>query len=133
MLDRYYRPAMNAWWRNIRREDAPLHGEARGRRNRAGQLGANALVIGQRPRSEDELSRNEPKPVIGQMHARRVPRALARVGDRQRDCGFLKRLEQAGCAPLDHERPFVRRTGQTTAAGDERQRGKQNDEDLVIG
>jgi len=70
--------------------------------------------------------------VIGQVHVRRVPRALARVGDRQRNRDFLNRLEHARRAPLDDERPLVRRTGQTAAGGDERQRGKKKDENLVI-
>ncbi len=113
--------------RNARRQHAPCDADARGWKHDASQVGADALVIGQGPRPQRQLTRNEPQPVIGQMHARRIPGALARIGERQRDRDFLNRLEHARRASVDDKRSRVRWTRQAPTAGSKK--GEEEEEE----
>ena len=94
------------------REDASLPRDARARRHRrVAEIGADAVVVRHGARAVRELARHQPQPVIREVHARRIPRAIADVGHAPPARRFPETSRAAAA------RPRRGRTPGDTAAG----------------
>src|SRR6185295_18598304 len=112
-----------------RREHARLQPDDFARRDGGGQFGTDSAVVVRRvpPRTRRDLTRDEPEPVIRDVHTRRIPPALARVGDRDGNRDLARALEEPRRADLNPERERIRRWRHAAAPG-ECDRGHQQQE-----
>ena len=120
------------------RQQPAVHAHVDTRRDRHREVGANAVVKRQRPRSFRKLSGNEPEPVIRHVHAACVPRLTAGVPDDQGNDSLFSSAQDARRAASQAEGERILRgwKGTATRRGQDRKREENENResgDRVIG